>query len=176
MSDGKTDRQAPPFEIYRARDAVDYAEDGPMWVEPMSDVEIAGSQALTDAGFLEGAQVKLLYERPGMSLTHCWFKSGYPLPRHSHSADCLYFITAGSLKIGTEELGPGDGFFLGGDVPYAYVPGEKGVEVLEFRTSNHYDFKMLANNPAYWQTALANLLTARESWPGETPPSGITIG
>ena len=176
MTERAAQHASPPFAIYRARDAVDYAEGGPMWVEPMTEVELEGSQALTDAGFLDGAKVKLLYERPGMSLTYCWFKSGYPLPRHSHSADCLYFIMAGSLKIGTEDLGPGDGFFLGSDVPYAYVPGDKGVEVLEFRTSNHYDFKMLANNKAYWNTALANLLAAKAPWPEETPPSGVQIG
>ncbi|MFA7585212.1 MAG: cupin domain-containing protein, partial [Novosphingobium sp.] len=70
----------------------------------------------------------------------------------------------------------GDGFFLGSDVPYAYVPGEDGVEVLEFRTANSYDFRMLANNPAYWDKALANLLAARVNWPKETtPPSGMLV-
>ncbi len=169
------DNPAPPFAIFRARDAVDYAEGGPMWVEPMSETEMAGSQALTEAGFLDGAKVKLLYSRPGMSLTYCWFKSGYPLPRHSHSAECLYFIVAGTLRIGTEDLGPGDGFFLGSNVPYSYVPGDRGVEVLEFRTSNAFDFKMLANNPDYWTKALANLMVAKAPWPEEVPPSGLRI-
>jgi hypothetical protein len=168
---------APNFEIFRARDAQDYAEGGPMDAVPMTAIETEGFQHLMEAGFGDGGQVKLLYSRPGMSLTYCWFKSGYPLPRHSHSADCLYFIVAGSLKIGTEQLGPGDGFFLGSDVPYAYVPGDDGVEVLEFRTSNAFDFKALANNKAYWDKALANLLAAKAKWPEETaPPSGMTVG
>lgn len=168
---------APPFQIFRARDAVDYAADGPMTMQPMGEVEIAGAQKLTDEGFLDGARVKLLHSRPGMSLTYCWFKSGYPLPLHSHSADCLYFIVAGSLKIGNEELGAGDGFFLGTDVPYSYVPGPEGVEVLEFRTSNEFDIKMLAKSGAYWDKALANLLAAKGKWPEETAaPSGMEVG
>ena len=171
------DDKRPPFAIFRARDAADYGEDGPMKPAALTATEMDGSIKLVEAGMLEGSRIKLLYSRPGMSLTWCWFKSGFPLPRHSHSADCLYYVVAGSLKIGTEALGPGDGFFLGADVPYTYVPGENGVEVLEFRTSDSFDIKMLANNPAYWDKALANLLTARAHWPEETaPPSGTHVG
>jgi hypothetical protein len=173
----KTDGTAPPFAIFRARDAADYGEDGPMTAMPMAQTEIDGATRLTENGFLDGSTVKLLYSRPGMSLTYCWFKSGFPLPLHSHNADCLYFIVAGSLKIGSETLGPGDGFFLGGDVPYSYVPGEEGVEVLEFRTSDSFDIRMLAKGQSYWDKALANLLAAKGRWPEETaPPSGMTVG
>ena len=98
---------------------------------------------------LDGTTVKLLFSMPGMSLTHAWFKSGFPLPRHSHDTDCLYYIVAGSIRIGTEELGKGDGFFVGADVPYAYTPGADGVEILEFRASNAFDIKLLANNPLF---------------------------
>jgi len=171
------EKEAAPFEIFRARDAVDYAEGGPMTAVPMTDVELEGSARLSEAGFIDGAQVKLMYSRPGMSLTYCWFKSGFPLPHHSHSADCLYFIVAGSLRIGSEDLGPGDGFFLGTDVPYSYVPGPDGVEVLEFRTSSNFDFRMLAKSRAYWDKALDNLLAARDAWPEQAvPPSGMTVG
>lgn len=169
--------KAPPMEIFRARDAVDYTEDGPMHGTPMTEVQQQGMAALAEAGMLEGSRLKLLYSRPGMSLTYVWFKSGYPLPLHSHSADCLYFIVSGSLKMGTEELGPGDGFFLGTDVPYAYVPGEGGVEVLEFRTSNSFDFKAIARNADYWKKAAVSLTAAREHWAEEAaPPSGMVVG
>jgi hypothetical protein len=84
---------------------------------------------------------------------------------------------AGSLRIGTEVLGPGDGFFLGSDVPYAYVPGDEGVEVLEFRTSNSFDFQSLGKTDTYWAKAVKNLNAARENWDRETaPPSGMKIG
>lgn len=167
----------PPFEIFRASDARDYDPTGPMRMAETSDAEMAGMTAMAEAGLTEGSKVKLLHSRPGMSLTYTWFKSGFPLPLHSHSADCLYFIVAGSLRIGTEQLGPGDGFFLGTDVPYTYVPGDEGVEVLEFRTSNSFDFKSLGRTAAYWGKAVKNLHAARDNWDTETaPPSGLKIG
>jgi hypothetical protein len=162
-----------PFTIFRARDALDYAEAECMTPQPVSDEQLHWSMKLTEAGMLEGSTVKLLFSRPGLSLTYVWFRSGYPLPRHSHDVDCAYFIIAGGLKIGTEELGPGDGFFVGKDVPYTYTPGPDGVEVLEIRTANRFDIKLLANNSAWFEKALANLMTARESWPEEAPPSGV---
>src|SRR5260221_4681496 len=167
---------ASPFAIFRAKDAADYAEDGVMYIDQAEPMDSDAAGQLYGEGFMDGSQVKLLYERPGMSLTYVWFKSGFPLPRHSHSADCLYFIVAGSLKIGVEELGPGDGFFLGVDVPYTYTPGENGVEVLEFRTSNHFDFKMLSNTPAWVEKTLETLRERRGAWPEEKTPSGMTVG
>ena len=126
---------------------------------------------------MEGSRLKLLYSRPGMSLSYVWFQSGYPLPHHSHSADCLYFIVSGSLKLGTEELGPGDGFFLGTGVPYSYVPGENGVELLEFRTSDAFDFRLRAKGEAYWDKLFASPTAGRGHWSEEAaPPSGIEVG
>lgn len=176
MAEQEAGTNAPPFAIFRARDAADYTQGGPMHLHPMAEAEQHGMAALAANGFGDGGKVSLLYSRPGMSLTYCWFKSGYPLPQHSHSADCLYFIVSGSLKIGTEELGPGDGFFLGTDVPYAYVPGENGVEVLEFRTSDDFDFRARADSPAYWDKILGKLMAAKGNWPKETSaPSGIVV-
>jgi mannose-6-phosphate isomerase-like protein (cupin superfamily) len=166
-----------PFEIYRASDQLDYAEHQ---IQKMVDPPPAALEALGDfatEGSASGQHVTLAYARPGISLTRVWFKSGYPLPLHSHSADCLYFIVAGSLTMGTETLGPGDGFFLGTDVPYTYVPGSEGVEVLEFRTSSHFDFKALGKTKAYWDRAVEDMRAARENWHRETvPPSGINVG
>jgi hypothetical protein len=166
-----------PFTIFRARDAIDYAEAGCMEAQPVSADEQAWSAKLIDAGLLEGSSVKLLFSRPGLSLSYAWFKSGFPLPRHSHDAECTYFIIAGSLRIGTEQLGPGDGFFVGKNVPYTYTPGPEGVEVLEIRTADRFDIKLLAGqNPASWEKALSGLLAAKETWPEQTPPSGLKIG
>ena len=166
-----------PFTIFRARDAVDYSEAECMEAQPVSAEEQAWSAKLVEAGLLEGTSVKLLFSRPGLSLSYAWFKSGFPLPRHSHDADCAYFIIAGSLRIGTEELGPGDGFFVGKAVPYTYTPGPQGVEVLEIRTANRFDIKLLAgSNPASWEKALANLIAAKPDWSDQAPPSGMTVG
>jgi hypothetical protein len=164
------------FEIFRARDAADYHDDGPMQMTPMSEVEAAGLAALGEAG-ADGGIIKVLYQRPGMCLSYAWLRSGYFLPLHSHDSDCLYFVIAGSLKLGSEELGPGDGFFVGPDVPYAYVPGEQGLELLEFRTTDRFDYKSQARNPDYWQKAIAHMLAATAGWHREpTPPSGMKVG
>jgi hypothetical protein len=166
-----------PFTIFRARDALDYAEAGCMESQPPTAEEEVLSARLIAAGMLEGSTVKLLFSRPGLSLSYAWFKSGFPLPRHSHDADCAYFIIGGSLRFGTEELGAGDGFFVGKAVPYTYTPGPEGVEVLEIRTADKFDIKVLTgSNPAFWDKALENLLAAKTAWPEQTPPSGLEVG
>lgn len=176
MAEADKPKFKTPFAIFRAADGKDYAADGPMYMAEQSPGGFDGSGELHEAGFMEGSQVKLLFSRPGMSLTYAWFKSGFPLPRHSHNADCLYFIVAGSLKIGVEELGPGDGFFLGVDVPYTYTPGPQGVEVLEFRTSDHFDFKDLGMTPVWMEKALQTLAERRGAWVDEEAPSGMKVG
>ncbi|MEO6248234.1 MAG: cupin domain-containing protein [Sphingomicrobium sp.] len=142
---------------------------------PLTETEIAGATAAVQAGMMEGTQVRLLFEMPGLSLTHAWFKSGFPLPRHTHNVDCLYYVVAGSLRIGTEELARGDGFFVGAAVPYSYVAGPAGVEVLEFRGSNSFDIRLLANNPAFWNKTVERVAGRRSDWHGETPPSGFAL-
>ncbi len=146
-----------------------------MRTEPPSPAVIEGAAALREAGVFEGSRVCRLFSRPGMSLSYAWFKSGYPLPRHSHDSDCLYFILGGSLRMGDEELGPGDGFFVGTDVPYTYVPGDDGVEVLEFRDADIFDIKLRADNPAFWRKAVETVLREREAWKSQTTPSGLAI-
>lgn len=149
---------APPrFALFRGSESRDFEESGIMSQATPTAIEMAGAVAAIDAGMLEGTKVRLLFEMPGLSLAHAWFKSGFPLPRHSHNVDCLYYILAGSLRIGNEELGRGDGFFVGAGVPYAYVPGAQGVEVLEFRGSNSFDIKLLANNAAFWTKAVEKM-------------------
>lgn len=167
--------EAAPFEIFRAGDATDYGSDGPMQLAPMSEVEATGLAALNEAG-MNGGGIKVLYKRPGMCVSYAWLKSGFLLPLHSHDSDCLYFVVAGSLKLGNEELGPGDGFFVGPDVPYSYVPGEGGLEIIEFRKTERFDYKSQAKNPGYWEKALASMIAASTNWDRETaPPSGMTI-
>ena len=72
----------------------------------------AGLQGMIAEGLLEGADAKALYdsEAAGISLVHNWYKANYPLPRHSHNADCLYYIISGEARMGDEVLRAGDGF------------------------------------------------------------------
>ncbi len=77
----------------------------------------------------------------GFSLVIVDFAPGFLLPRHSHSADCLYYIVEGGIAMGTRVLGPGDGFFVPAEQPYAYRAGPEGVKLLEFRHRSAFDTK-----------------------------------
>jgi hypothetical protein len=159
------------FAIYRGADAPDFSEVSVMELAGVTPVIAAGIEAAQAAGAPDGDMVKLLFAVPGMSLTYAWFKSGYPLPLHSHNADCLYYIIAGSLQLGTEMLGKGDGFFVGMDVPYFYTPGPEGVEVLEFRTADSFDIRFLGKTKAFWDKTTAAVTRERANWDGQLPPS-----
>jgi hypothetical protein len=155
--------------IYRARDARDYAEHDVMSMDEMTPIMAEGLAHY--ANDRPGGQiVKLLYAAPGFSLTYVWFKSGYPLPLHSHNSDCLYHIIGGSLKFGHEVLGVGDGFFIGKDVAYTYVAGPEGVEVLEFRNTDKFNIRFRSNNKTVWDKAAATLIAKQAAWSVEQPP------
>jgi hypothetical protein len=160
----------PRFQIYRNREAKDFAEFDVMDYAGMTPELTEKFGQLGEAGVNEGQVVKLLFAAPGFSLTYAWFKSGFPLPRHTHSADCLYYIIAGSLQLGTETLGRGDGFFLPADMAYAYTPGPQGVEVLEFRTAERFDIRFLAANPAFWTRAVETVKRERPGWGAQQRP------
>lgn len=169
MSEDQND--ATRFQIFRAKDAPGLMEAGCMTVEPYTPAQRAGMDKVLAAGFLEGDEVKVLCQLPGFSLTHVWFKEGYPLPLHSHDADCLYYIIAGSIRLGTEELGPRDSFFVPADVPYAYKPGPEGVELLEIRHANSFNFVNLAKGEAFWDKAAEQAAARREAWKTAKRPS-----
>ncbi|WP_408586255.1 cupin domain-containing protein [Novosphingobium sp.] len=160
-----------PFKIYRAASAKDFNE--------LTHMEYAGITPVIEAALVKageasskdsGQVVKELFSMPGMSLTYAWFKSGFPLPLHTHNADCLYYIIAGTLKLGVEELGAGDGFFVGSNVPYTYKPGPNGVEVLEFRTADKFDIRFLGKTETYWNKTIGAIAEKQDAWVGERPP------
>ena len=80
-----------------------------------------------------------------MSLVHAWFGPGYRLPRHTHSADCLYYVISGSAVLGNHTLRAGDGFFVPANAPYQYDAGPEGVEVLEIRGATFESNNVSAN-------------------------------
>jgi mannose-6-phosphate isomerase-like protein (cupin superfamily) len=162
---------APRFQVFKKRDAKSEAEITVMEYAAQSPAVMDGGKRAIDAGIMKGSELKLLFEAPGFSLIYAWFKSGYPLPRHAHNCDCLYYVVAGSLKMGREELGPGDGFFVGKDVPYTYRAGASGVEVLEFRATNTFDIKVLAENPLFWEDVVKTAVKQQPAWNVEKPPS-----
>jgi hypothetical protein len=172
MAEADRAEDATSFRIFRGVDAPDLNETDKMTLAGLTPIVKAGIGRWVEAGVGEGNITKVLFSLPHMSLTYAWFKSGFALPLHSHNADCLYYIIAGTLKLGTEELGAGDGFFVGSDVPYTYKPGADGVEVLEFRTVENFDMKFQGRTAAYWDKVVVGMDAARPNWGSEAPPSG----
>ena len=163
------------FKIMRAADAPVLMAAACMTIEPMSDVQRSGLNAVVAAGYLEGDDIKVLCDIPGFSLTHAWLKKDYPLPLHSHDSDCLYYIVAGTLTMGTEALGPRDSFFVPAGVPYTYRPGADGVEILEFRQATHFNFLNLAKGEAWWAKAAETVAANAAGWKTAYRPSELGV-
>ena len=157
-------RETGAMQIFRAVDAKPLEETGIMSLPEFTPEQMAGLAGMHQPDRARGEEVKVLVNIPGFSLTHVWFKRDYPLPRHSHDADCLYYIVAGSLQLGREELGPRDCFFLPANMPYTYTPGPEGVELLEFRHANAFNFRLLVKGEAFWQRAAEIAEQRSEDW------------
>lgn len=163
-------QDTPRFQIFRAKDAPGLMEAECMSVEPFTPIQRAGMDRALAAGYLEGDEIQVLCQLPGFSLTHVWFKEGYVLPLHSHDCDCLYYIIAGSLRMGTEELGPRDSFFIPSGVPYTYKPGPDGAELLEIRQAASFNFVNLAKNEGFWDKVVEQTSQHREAWKSAKRP------
>src|SRR5262249_53676571 len=85
-------------------------------------------------------------------------------PRHSHSADCLYYVVSGEAHMGSRVLKPGDGFFILAEAPYAYTAGPEGVEVLEFRHATTFDIKIRDKTLEHWKPVIEAIKAHGESW------------
>ncbi len=174
MSHQETNAGETEFTIFRGCDAplLEITQ-----TTGLSEIALAGMKKLEEAGGLDnGHDTRVVFEVPGFSLTYLWFKSGFPLPRHSHSMDCAYYIVDGSLRMGTEVLGKGDGFFVPANVPYAYTAGPQGVEVLEFRHHPCRDLRLMADNCAFWDKVAATAPLDRARWETEPRPSATHAG
>ena len=160
----------PQFTVYTHADACDMRASGAVTYSNMDETLLAALGRIEAAGGEEGSDTEHLFAAGGMSLSRVWFKSGFPLILHSHDSDCLYYITGGSLRLGTHTLEKGEGFFVPADVPYAYTAGDEGVELLEFRTAEKYDFKLASRSAKYYDR-IADVLAARRSvWSDEPRP------
>jgi quercetin dioxygenase-like cupin family protein len=130
--------------LYRGEGAPGLFESGTMSV-PAFDPEDQKSLAALgprSTNIVLGGHDAVLFrgqDADGYSLVKAWFAPHYVLPRHSHDADCLYYILEGSVVMGAQILSAGDGFFVPAGAPYAYEAGSDGVTVLEFRTRTSFD-------------------------------------
>lgn len=152
-----TAADAPPLGETGMMDEMSFTEAGAD-ATPISAAEIAKFEA---SGRLT---VPFRQEGPdGISLVSIEFAPGYLLPRHSHSSDCLYYIVEGGIIMGKRELGPGDGFFLPAEQPYAYHAGPKGVKLLEFRTRTVFDMKVYEKDMARYRAKAMETMNAMAS-------------
>lgn len=80
------------------------------------------------------------------------FGPNYLLPQHSHAEDCMYYIESGEVIMGARRMGPGEGFLVRANQPYAYSSGPDGVRVLEIRHQpmNPPNFTLRDKNVAGW--------------------------
>ena len=166
------------MKIFRASEATDIQDHMP--ILGVDDNVQAGLRQLAEATgaypVTAGTKAVVLFCEPGdqgVSLSYVWFKSGYILPRHSHNADCLYYVLGGELKLGTQTLGKGDGMFIPADTAYTYEAGPRGVEVLEFRNATRFNFLFQGNDDAHWNR-IANVLKDNcPKWEHESPPTSV---
>jgi quercetin dioxygenase-like cupin family protein len=153
---------------FTAADAMPLADSGMMSI-PTTDPPAV--EEMVEWGTSAGHVVKVLFGDPeagGMSLVWSWFAPGYALPRHSHSADCLYYVTSGELRLGNQVVPAGDGFFVPDGAPYAYTAGPEGVEIVEFRSTSTFDMQISESVPR-WAQILEVVRTNREGWAAAAP-------
>lgn len=160
------------IEIRRAHEGKELME--AMFLADMDETQMAGLGKLVEADYANGFVVKVLFssEALGLSLTYSWFKPGFPLPRHSHSADCLYYVISGEMRFGEEALAAGDCMHVPAGALYTFETGEAGVEFIEFRQAARYDIRY--QSPAkVWDRQLAQTKAGAETWASAVPPLAV---
>jgi len=169
-SDDAGEARVSRFQIFRAADAQNMEEHMP--TEGLSDADLAGIPKASAAGAAEGGFARLLFADPvsGLSVGYVWFKPNFVLPKHSHNADCAYYVISGEARLGTEVLRPGDGFFVPADHNYQYTAGPDGVEVLEVRNAPAFNIRLSGNGEAAWRRFADIAVANRERWRQITPP------
>lgn len=177
INENTTERATVPrkrMQIFRFNDGEQINETNMpfLGVDEAAMAGLAKIMQVTPPG-VEGETTTVLFREPGggMSLAYAWFKSGYVLPRHSHDSDCLYYVVAGSLIMGSQTLRKGDGVFIPKDATYAYEVGPEGLEVLEFRNTSHFHIHFKDNDEAYWDKQAQARASNGSAWADEVPPS-----
>ena len=159
---GRTSAKAITF--YEATEAPLLDDDG-MMAPPELDESIYTTLDLTPLA--DGSRVTVLFKGEGpdaFSLVHAWFGAGYRLPRHSHSADCLYYVVSGEAIMGSRVIKAGDGFFVKAGQPYAYQAGPEGVQVLEFRAATSFDMRIVDQTVERWKPIIDAAAANHDRW------------
>src|SRR5262245_20895456 len=92
--------------IFRAEQAAPLLDTDFMGMPQMTEQAQAARGPEIFMGSAAGGDVRVSIrqtpEQGGFSILHVWFKADYPVPRHSHDADCLYYIVSGSAVMGNQ--------------------------------------------------------------------------
>jgi quercetin dioxygenase-like cupin family protein len=87
-------------------------------------------------------------EGNGPSLGNYVFGPNVTVPRHWHDSDQIIYVTAGTLKIGSNRvLHPGEGYFTKAGTPYTFTAGPAGVSMMEFRPVTNFRSVMVEDDP-----------------------------
>jgi quercetin dioxygenase-like cupin family protein len=131
----------------------------------MPSMDPSAPDQMTEWATSGGHLVKALFRQgdEGMSLVWSQFAPGYPLPRHSHSADCLYYVVSGEARMGARRIPAGAGFFVPAGAPYAYTAGPDGIEILEFRNVSSFDMQ-ITESVARWDRIVDEVRTNKAAW------------
>lgn len=95
--------------------------------QPGEDLFIVRAKSDDWREFAPGVETKVLHRDPATEAeTTLWrLAPGTVVPEHSHSLDEELMVLEGELKIGPEQLGPGD-----------YLLGKKGIDHPEITTAD----------------------------------------
>ena len=158
--------------IFRQGDAPELHETDMMSTPVFNDDFVRPSVGNT-ADVLAGQHIRVLYrqseEEGGFSVVYAYFKPHFMLPRHSHDADCLYYVIAGTAVMGNQVLHAGDGFFVPSGALYQYSAGPEGVEVLEFRHARAFGMR-IADNTERYAVMLETASKHAPQWASMMPP------
>jgi quercetin dioxygenase-like cupin family protein len=173
MSAEATKQPRRGISVFRAEEATPLLETDFMTMPAMSEEQVAVGAPDIYMDSAPGTDVRVVVrqtsEEGGFSILRVWFKADYPVPRHTHDADCLYYIVAGSAILGSQTLRPGDGFFIPAGAPYAYDAGPEGVELLEIRHDAwQFDIQMLEASAGKWAAIAETIGTHRNAWEADT--------
>jgi quercetin dioxygenase-like cupin family protein len=166
MTDTLNETEQRNMLFYQGGSARSLDEDGMMG---FPDIAPEVYENLDLSPIANAQQVDVLFKGDGpdgFSLVRARFAPGFKLPRHSHSADCLYYVVSGEARMGTRVLQPGDGFFIRAEAPYTYTAGPDGVEVLEFRAATSFDMKIFDKTVERWKPIVAAAAAGAAAWSG----------
>ena len=157
------DERTKGIVVYGSEDARPLDDD----VMSPPDIPEEVYKTLDLAPIAAGQRVTVLFKGDGpdgFSLVHSWFGPGFRLPRHSHSADCLYYVLSGEVTMGRRLIRAGEGFLVKADAPYAYEMGPDGAEVLEFRSATTFDMSIFDRTVERWKPVVDAAVANQDRW------------